>query len=445
MTGLPHPALDLTLELLESLTPWRSDASDPARQRDLAAWLEQWLVDEVEARVVLPVAEQPLTSPPLVHARIDVGAAVTVVLYNRYDVAPAAPEGWEVDPFLGGVRHWPQWGDVFIARGAQKHKGPLAGMLMTVRELWQNGLLHVNLEIVLEGEQACGSATLRRYLAQASCPIPPAEAVLFPAFCEQEGGVPRVYLGFTGMTQGAVRVKGGDWGGPRSAIDASHAAWVASPAWRLVEALNAIAPAQANGVLETRPLDVEAAEWLDELAQQCNPEAQLGQNARLALNASAYEALAHLLGSAVLTISELKTASGGQDVIAPEACAAFTLRTPPGSDPQALLARLRERLMLPDLVGAELHCGESYPGMRFSAEEPGVMELLMSYQQQQARAQIWPWSPECAPASAFAPVAPAFVMGGLGSGGNACGVNEFITLKGLARFQRSLRDWLLCF
>lgn len=437
MTGLPHHTLDLTLELLESLTPWRSVAAEPVQQRELAACLEQWLIDELEAQVVLPVAGQSPAAPPLVHVRIDAGASQTVALYNRYDVLPASEDGWEVDPFLGGVRHWPQWGDVFIARGAQKHKGPLAGMLLAVRDLQASGLLSVNLEIILEGEQACGSAVLRQYLAQTPSPVPPAEAVLFPAFCEQEDGAPRLCLGYTGMTQGRVRVKGGS----QAPTDASYAAWVANPAWRLVEALNAIAPAQANGVLETRPLDVEAAEWLDELAQQFTPDETLAPS----LKTTSYEALAHLLGSSVLAVSELNTSSGVPGVISPEAWAEFTLMTPPGSDPQALLARLRERLAQPDLAGAELEARESYPGARFSAQAPGVMELLMSYQQQQARAQIWPWSPECAPASAFSRVAPAFVMGGLGFGGNACGASEFITLKGLARFQRSLRDWLLCF
>ena len=438
MTGLPHHTLDLTLELLESLIPWRSVAGELESQRGLAAWLEQWLVEEVDAQVVLPVADQPQTSPPLVHVRIDAGAPVTVVLYNAYDVLPATADGWQVDPFLGGVRHCPQWGDVFIARGAEKSKGPLAGMLMVVRELYQSGLLHVNLEIVLEGEQSCASATLRRYLLRAPCPVPPAEAVLFPALCEYDGGAPRVFLGFPGMTTGRLRLKSGARGGSQTPPDASSAAS------RLVAALNAIAPAQP----ETPPLDAGTASWLDELARQVDPEEalRLYQRAALTLSAAPYETLVRLPGSAALALSELKTLpADGRESIAPEACAAFTLLTPPGSDPQASAARLQERLMQPDLYSAELEIDDGYAGARLDTQAAGVMELLMSYQQQQARAQIWPWSPGFAPASAFAPVAPAFVMGGLGTGGNAYGVDEFITLKGLARFQRSLRDWLLCF
>ncbi|EPE3205167.1 M20/M25/M40 family metallo-hydrolase, partial [Cronobacter sakazakii] len=254
MTVQPHASLDATLELLSSLTAWQSVADQPDEQRSLAAWLEAWLIDALDAEVILPVAQQPTDSPPLVHVRVDIGAPDTLVLYNMYDVMPADAEGWQVDPFSGGIRHWADKGDVFISRGAENNKGPLAGMLTVVRDLWESGRLTTNLEILLEGEEECGSGTLRRYLARTPCPVSPALAVLFPSLCEYGGGAPRLYLGFTGMTAGRLRVAGGDWGGPQASIHASNAAWIANPAWRLVQALAAIAPAGRNGVLETLPL-----------------------------------------------------------------------------------------------------------------------------------------------------------------------------------------------
>lgn len=229
MTVQPHASLDATLELLSSLTAWQSVADQPDEQRSLAAWLEAWLIDALDAEVILPVAQQPTGSPPLVHVRVDIGAPDTLVLYNMYDVMPADAEGWQVDPFSGGIRHWADKGDVFISRGAENNKGPLAGMLTVVRDLWESGRLTTNLEILLEGEEECGSGTLRRYLARTPCPVSPALAVLFPSLCEYGGGAPRLYLGFTGMTAGRLRVAGGDWGGPQAAIHASNAAWIANP------------------------------------------------------------------------------------------------------------------------------------------------------------------------------------------------------------------------
>lgn len=449
MTGLPHSIQADTLDLLEALTPFRSVAGNPDEQRQLAGWLEAWLVTELDATVVLPVADQPEAhGPPLVHVRIDIDAPATVVLYNMYDVMPASDEGWDVPPFSGGLRHWPDKGEVYIARGAENNKGPLAGMLMAVRDLWLTGQLTTNIEILLEGEEEIGSGNLRRYLAQQPCPIAPAEAVLFPSLCEYGGGAPRVYLGFTGMTTGRLTVKGGNWGGPHAAIHASNAAWIANPAWRLVEALNAIAPAHANGVLHTQPIAGEAADLLDDLAPQFSirDELMMRRSERLTIDAAPWDALAHLLGSAVLTIPEIYSSpQGGRGIIPPEACAELALRTPPGIDHRALLDNLRQRLADPSLAGAQLSVDDSYPGYRFSIDDSGVLELLNSYHQQGARPQIWPWAPGCAPAYAFAPVAPAFLIGGLGYGGNAHGINEFVTLRGLARFQQSLSDWLLGF
>lgn len=249
--------------------------------------------------MVFPVSEQSEDEgPPLVHVRIDVGASTSVVLYNMYDVMPASPEGWEVDPFVGGVRHWPGKGDVYIARGAENNKGPLAGMLSVVHDLWLSGRLHTNLDIVLEGEEETGSGHLRCYLMQQPCPVPRAEAVLFPSLCEYGSGPPRLYFGFTGMTIGRLRVTGGDWGGPQAAIHASNAAWIANPAWRLLAALNTIAPAHTNSVLVTIPITDEAEILLDELATQFNihDELVMRRSARLTLDSPPKAALAHLLG-----------------------------------------------------------------------------------------------------------------------------------------------------
>ncbi|NUW65486.1 M20 family metallopeptidase [Cronobacter sakazakii] len=448
MTVQPHASLDATLELLSSLTAWQSVADQPDEQRSLAAWLEAWLIDALDAEVILPVAQQPTDSPPLVHVRVDIGAPDTLVLYNMYDVMPADAEGWQVDPFSGGIRHWADKGDVFISRGAENNKGPLAGMLTVVRDLWESGRLITNLEILLEGEEECGSGTLRRYLARTPCPVSPALAVLFPSLCEYGGGAPRLYLGFTGMTAGRLRVAGGDWGGPQAAIHASNAAWIANPAWRLVQALAAIAPAGRNGVLETLPLDDAALRILDELAPQFSiaDELTMRKSQRLTITGDTREALAFLLGSVVLNLSEIRTTPlPGRGIIPPLACAEFALRTPPGSSPDILLDAMRASLSHQEIAGVEMVIDDSYPGRRFSADDAGVMELLNSYHQQQTRPQIWPWAPGCAPAYAFAPVAPAFLIGGLGYGGNAHGVNEFVTLRGLTRYTRSLRDWLLSF
>jgi hypothetical protein len=56
--------------------------------------------------------------------------------------------------------------------------------------------------------------------------------------------------------------------------------------------------------------------------------------------------------------------------------------------------------------------------------------------------QIWPWAIGAAPAYAFARHADSFLIGGLGRGGNAHGIDEYFALAGLSRFIASIELWL---
>jgi hypothetical protein len=56
--------------------------------------------------------------------------------------------------------------------------------------------------------------------------------------------------------------------------------------------------------------------------------------------------------------------------------------------------------------------------------------------------QIWPWAIGAAPAYAFARHAESFLIGGLGRGGNAHGIDEYLVIEGFSRFIASVERWL---
>lgn len=449
MTVIVPTALRPTLDLLNAITPFTSVAGQLEQQTALAQWLEEWIVNELGATIVLPVSQQlEQNAPPLVHLRIDNQASKTLVLYNMYDVMPAGAEGWEFAPFTGGLTSWPELGDVFVARGAENNKGPLAGMLTAIKALQDADALDVNIEIILEGEEEIGSGYLRRYLAQVPCPIALADAVFFPSLCEYGGGPPRIYLGFSGLTTASLRVKGGRWGGPEAAIHASNANWIANPVWKLVDALHAIAPAQNSGVIARMPVDPPANQLLSALAETFNIEEELRfrRSQRLSVSGNTLACLQQLINGAVLTIAEIRSSPlDARGVIPHSASAELSLRVPPSIDGAQILTQIQQTLSAPAFAGVELTLADSYPGHRFSRDCQGVDALLQAYQRQATAPQVWPWAPGCAPAYAFAQVAPAFLIGGLGHGGNAHGINEFVTLRGLARFQQSIIDWISSF
>ena len=418
-----------SLNLLAEWTPIRSGAGDAANLRRMAATLAAFLRERLGAEMVGGLKGDA----PVVHARIDRGAPVTLLLYNMYDVMPAAEPGWTVPPFAGGIVARPSLGECYVARGAENNKGPLAGMLVALAALLTADALNANIEIVLEGEEEGGSAALRRYLLAPDTPVRPCGAALFPSFCEYGGGPPRLYLGTKGIAHGRIRVAGGAHAGPRRAIHSSNAPWIANPAWALVQAL---APLR-DGNLGRAPLPPAMRPVLDALAAGFDPAAELAfrDTSAFAIPGDASALLEAVLTTTSLNLSAVATApTDGRAVIPAAAEARFDLRVPPGADPLAILAELR--------LEAELVVEDSYPGHRLDAVHPAVQALAVCYRAAGVAPQVWPWSVGAMPSYAFAPVAPCLLLGGLGRGGNAHGVDEFVTLAGLDRFLDFMLAWL---
>lgn len=439
MRTAPDALLDEALDLTARWCAIPSHADDPAAQARQVSDLLDWLTGELGAAIIAPVG--PPGAAPVIHARLDVGATESVILYNMYDVMPATPEGWRADPWTGGRLQLDGPGEVFVARGAENNKGPLAGMLVALRDLQRAGRLSVNVEILLDGEEEQGSPAMRRYLAAPGCPLPSCTGGLFPSFCEYGGGAPRLYLGFSGMTKGRLLVQGGDWGGPRTAIHSSNAPWIANPARVLVDALVDFGGA-VTGELAQGALDDEASALIATLAEGFDPEAELQFRtaSRYALDGDAEALLRHVLRTATLNISSLVSAPLGDTAVIPHrAEALFDLRTPPGLEAGRFLTAQRARL---EGSGVTLEVGESAPGVRFSADSRGARALVAAYEQTAQAPQVWPWALGSAPGHAFARHAESFLIGGAGWGGNAHAVDEFLQIEGFGRFIASVQAWL---
>ncbi|MFI5012858.1 MAG: M20 family metallopeptidase [Hyphomicrobiales bacterium] len=428
IADLRHSALDL----LADWTPLRSIAGNELGLRRMANLVAGHLRQTMGATIV----DAGLRfDPPVVHARIDIGAPTTILLYNMYDVMPATSAGWSVDPFTGGIVEAPD-GPRYVARGAENNKGPMAAMLVAARHLLAKGALGANLEILLEGQEDTGSAQLRRYLTAKDTPVRKAAAALFPSFCEYGGGAPRIYYGFKGIAHGTISFESGGWGGPKTACHSSNSPWIANPAWSLIQALAQLAAGErGRGVIPPglRPV-------LARLAETFDPRAELAFRAteRFSIDGSAHDLLTHVLSAAHLNVSDLWTSPpAGRGIIPVTACARFDLRWPPGLDCEGELARLAV-----DCAPAELTVEDAYPGRSFSPDALGFQELVNTYNALGAAPQCWPWAIGAAPAYAFANLSEAFIIGGLGTGGNAHGVDEFVELRGIDRFLQSLLLWL---
>lgn len=442
MTTALSPLARDALDLAETWCRIPSERGDDQALDRQAAAISDWLRHELGAEIINDRRRDG--RPAVIHARLDMGATHTVILYNMYDVMPADPAGWSVAPFTGGIVDSPDIGACFVARGAENNKGPLAGMLAVLKQMAESGALAVNVEILVDGEEESGSGALRAYLLDAACPVRSSIGGLFPSLCEYGGGPPRVYLGFSGIAKGEIRVEGGAWGGPRAAIHSSNAPWIANPASRLIEAL-ALFGRSPTGELARITLDAEARSIVTALAASFDLQAELRfrKTDHFALDGDAEALLTHVLTTASATINALATDPAAGDAIIPHAAhATFDLRCPPPLDPAHYLDAFRATVQASGLEGVVLTVADSYPGTRFARDAAGVAALLAAYAATSSTPQIWPWAIGAAPGYAFAPHAHSFLIGGAGRGGNAHGIDEFMTLEGLERFLTSISIWL---
>lgn len=83
----------------------------------------------------------------------------TLLIYNHYDVQPVDPlELWDTPPFTPTLKD----GQIY-ARGAQDNKGQCFYVMEALRHIKErDGALPLNLKLIIEGEEECGSESLHK-------------------------------------------------------------------------------------------------------------------------------------------------------------------------------------------------------------------------------------------------------------------------------------------
>lgn len=157
--------LDTALARLFDFLKIASISTDPAHKAACAQAAE-WAAGELRA-LGFAATVHPTPGHPVVVARTDTGAPRRVLFYGHYDVQPVDPLSlWETPPFEPRLGATPDGRKTIVARGACDDKGQVLTFLEALRAFKSTGTgAPVDVTVLLEGEEECGSPNLPAFLA----------------------------------------------------------------------------------------------------------------------------------------------------------------------------------------------------------------------------------------------------------------------------------------
>ena len=127
----------------------------------------------------------------------------TVLFYGHYDVQPVDPLNlWDTDPFSPQIKD----GRIY-ARGAQDNKGQLFYFLKALESVISMQALNVNVKILLEGEEECGSVGISKTLPQIADKIK-ADTLLVCDTGTLDASLGAITMGLRGIVHLEIKLSG---------------------------------------------------------------------------------------------------------------------------------------------------------------------------------------------------------------------------------------------
>jgi acetylornithine deacetylase/succinyl-diaminopimelate desuccinylase-like protein len=375
--------------------------------------------------------------------------------YGMYDVQPAEEPDWSVPPFGAEIVDLPRAGPSVVCRGVANSKGSLAAFFCALEVLRETGGVPAGIAFVIEGEEELGSPHLPE-VVRAQADDLRGDAGFDLDLCGGPGGTADVFFGCKGLLSVELVCRSGDWGGPAKPLHSSEMAWIDSPAWALVQALDALVdrdqePAVPRLLEAARgPTDTDRA-VLEELAAGFDPAEHLTEAAapRFRLDGDAAELLEALVFRPTINIDGLEagyTGPGGKTIIPSVARAVLDIRLVPDLEPESAAAAIREHLDRAGLTHVEVVQLDSYPWGKADPDSTVATAMRTSYGRAGVTPLPWPMAPWCAPFYLFdRALGIPWASGGLGHSGGAHAPDEFATVEGLRQHIVGAAEFLVSF
>lgn len=386
---------------------------------------------------------------PLVIGFLNVGSDTTLVEYEMYDVQPVGDlAAWRSPPFAAETHDVDGVGPCVIARGSANSKGALMGHLHAWKVIRDVDELPVNLKILVEGEEEISSANFIKYVRTHRRELK-ADAAIANDYSEDLRGVPTVYLGVKGCVYLTIWSRGNrQKGGPmESEIHSSNAAWIESPVWRLVHALDTFVDGKTQRPIvdgfwdDVRPPSKRDIRMVRDLAAKFDPRAWLREErtAKFKYGLPKEQLLMKYLFDPTINICGIYagyTEHGGTKTVLPhEAFAKIDIRLVQDMTVEGTIRKLRAHLRRRGFGDLEIQVHGPYGAARTDPDSwiaHAAVEVIRAHDKEP---EVWPSSGGSMPAFAFDEYLKLpWVATGLGHGSRAHAPNEYASIEGMKRF-----------
>ena len=402
--------------------------------------------------------EQYVKSPVVVgRLNADVENAPGILMYGMYDVQPPEPyDEWIVPPYEGARIDFENYGECIVARGIMNSKGPLVCFLNAVDSIRKTlGYMPVNVLFVVEGEEELGSESMIPFVEAHKEEIAKLDGVFLNGARQDEQGRPAVLLGNKGTLYLDLEVTGGKWGGPQKIdLHSMNAAWVGSPAWRLVNALATMR--QGDDILiegfydDLEPLSEADEQLTRRFASVFDEEMFLNERlyaSRFLHDMHGEEAVRKLMWTPTLNIDGIWSGYTGpatKTVIPYKAQAKVDVRLVPPLTAEMMLEKIKKHLHKHGYDDVKITVRQSSPWSKSDPEALACRAALMALDNSGCdQGYAWSIFPGTGPAYLFTQrCGVPFVSYGLGQGGRIHAPNEYHTVKGLRENEMSCAAYL---
>ncbi|OGV62591.1 MAG: hypothetical protein A2498_15930 [Lentisphaerae bacterium RIFOXYC12_FULL_60_16] len=353
-----------------------------------AAWLVQWLKGNGFHAWL-----EPTRSKPLVRAHRDgLPGAPHVLYYGHYDVQPVDPvDAWTTPPFDPVYRN-----DRLYARGAEDNKGQIWFTLQAMATLIAMGNPMPPIDILLEGEEECGSAGITEWL-QAHAGDIRSDILLVTDTNTVPDGRPTLVMGLRGIIHATAVLQG-----PAYDLHSGvHGGVAPNPATGLARLLTSLHDAQGRIAVEgfhDGILPLSPAEKAETARARFDPEQYrhatgvppcAGDPDRTPIERAGFLPSIDING-----IHAGYSGSGIKTIIPATATVKLTARLAAGQDPDHCLdclCRHLERQVPKGLTLAITERGIGGKGFRLAPDTPLVQQTLMVLEklQEGEPARLW--------------------------------------------------------